>query len=77
MNEPPSITLTDDELVTVTGGYRQAAAQLKELHRQGFYRARRAPITGRVILERAHYDAVTAGGIQPANNTAYRPKVRA
>jgi hypothetical protein len=35
------------------------AAQLRELHRQGFARARRDRL-GRVILERAHYDAVAA-----------------
>jgi len=42
-------------------GYRQAAKQLAELHRQGYWRARRAPITGRILLERAHYDAVARG----------------
>lgn len=51
-----ALTLTPDELQALTG-YKQPAAQLAELHRQGYWRARRAPITGRVILERAHYEA--------------------
>jgi hypothetical protein len=53
------LTLTPDELRELTG-YRQPAAQLAELHRQGFYRARRN-VLGAVVLERAHYDAVAAG----------------
>ena len=35
--------------------------QLAELKRLGYWRARRAAITGRVVLERAHYEAVCAG----------------
>lgn len=58
--DPRPLTLTPDELVALTG-YRQPAAQLAELHRQGYHRARRAPVTGRVILERAHYEAVARG----------------
>ena len=54
------LSLTPDEVAEVTG-YRQQAKQLEELHRQGFWRARRS-ITGRVILERAHYEAVCRGG---------------
>lgn len=63
------LILTSAELMTLTG-YKRAAEQLDELHRQGFARARRDRL-GRVILERAHYDAVCAGAQQPA-----RPKVR-
>lgn len=62
--------LTAAELERITG-YRRPADQLAELHRQGFYRARRAPVTAHVILERAHYEAVCAG-TRPANT----PKVR-
>lgn len=51
------LLLTPDELLALTG-YKQPAAQLAELQRQGYWRARRAPITGRVILERAHCDAL-------------------
>lgn len=55
------LVLSPDELKKVTGGYSQQAAQLAELHRQGFWRARRARRTGQVLLERAHYDAVCRG----------------
>jgi hypothetical protein len=53
------LTLSDAELRDLTG-YAQPACQLRELHRQGFSRARRDRL-GRVVLERAHYDAVAAG----------------
>jgi hypothetical protein len=56
-----SITLTPEELVNLTG-YKQATKQLAELHRQGFWRARRCRVTGAAILERPHYDAVSRGG---------------
>lgn len=63
------LLLTPDELARLTG-YRRAAEQLEELHRQGFARARRDRL-GNVILERAHYDAVARGHTEPA-----RPRVR-
>lgn len=63
------ICLTDEELYRLTG-CKQAAAQLAELHRQGFSRARRNRL-GQVTLERAHYDAVVRG-----EQSAPRPKVR-
>ncbi|WP_058644558.1 hypothetical protein [Pseudacidovorax intermedius] len=56
------LVLSPDELVQVTGGYRRAHEQHEELIRQGFWRARRSRLTGEVILERAHYLAVCAGG---------------
>jgi len=52
------LTLSPAELHEITG-YRQPAAQLRALHEQGFTRARRDRL-GRVVLERAHYDAVAA-----------------
>lgn len=55
-----SITLSQDEIRAITD-YVQPAAQLAELLRRGFDRARRSNRTGMVILERAHYDAVCAG----------------
>ncbi len=55
------LTLTRDELVELTGGLRQPAAQLRELHRQGFFRARRSSVTGHVVVELAHIEAVRAG----------------
>lgn len=53
-----SICLTTDELIALTG-YHQPARQVAELRGQGFWRARHKD--GRVILERAHYEAVCAG----------------
>lgn len=66
-----SAILEPNELQALTG-YRRPADQLAELLRQGFYRARRSPSDGTIILERPHYDAVCAGGSKPANE----PRVR-
>jgi hypothetical protein len=52
-----SLTLSDTELVEITGGYTRQADQLRVLRERGFYRA--AIVRGRVLLERSHYDAVT------------------
>lgn len=62
---------TPEELVRLTG-YRQAARQLATLHAQGFHRARRNAL-GDVVLERAHYDAVCAGGPAAAAAPARPP----
>ena len=51
------LTLSDEEIRVLTG-YKQQCKQLEELHAQGFSRAR--IVRGRLILERAHYDAVCA-----------------
>jgi hypothetical protein len=69
-----SITLTPAEIEAITR-YKPAALQVKELHRQGFYRARLGR-TGGVILERAHYEAVCAGKIDAMNAPGFRPRVR-
>lgn len=69
-----SDTLPAEQIQRMTG-YKRPADQLRELHRQGFYRARRAKVTGEVILERPHYDAVAAG-IQPSTPQGNRPKLR-
>lgn len=66
------LTLTADELRELTG-YSQPAAQLRWLMARGFYRAARSNTTGRVILERAHYEAVCAGR---ATMEAPAPKLR-
>jgi hypothetical protein len=58
------LILTPEELVTLTG-YRQPSRQLAELHRMGFHRARRNGL-GAVVLERPHYDAVSAGSLGAA-----------
>jgi hypothetical protein len=72
-----SVTLSPDELRALTG-YKRPAEQLRELLRLGFYRARRARVTGEVILERAHVDAVAAGAIDAKpGEQRNRPKLRA
>jgi hypothetical protein len=68
-----NVTLSPAEIQAVTGGYKRASDQLRELHRQGFYRARIGRVSGQVILERAHYDAICAGGLQAGSD---RPRVR-
>lgn len=68
-------TLEPVELQRLTG-YRRPSEQLSELLRQGFYRARRSPVDGAVILERPHYDHICAGGGKPANHPQVRPQVR-
>ncbi|APW38497.1 hypothetical protein RD110_15860 [Rhodoferax koreense] len=67
-----SLLMTEEEILTLTG-YKRPGDQEEELRKQGFYRARIGPTTGRVVLERAHYDAVCAGG-KPA--TVNEPRVR-
>lgn len=58
------LTVPPEELQEITG-YRQPAAQLRDLIAQGFWRARRSETTGAVILERAHYVAVCQGELPP------------
>lgn len=75
-----SITLSDDELESITG-YKRPADQLEELRRQGFHRARRSTTTSNIILERAHYDAVCAAGARvekgPQLRNPFERKLRA
>lgn len=71
------ITLSPAELQQVTGGYKRPGDQLRELHRQGFHRARLGRVTGQVILERAHYDAVCAGSAAHRSTPIDRPRLRA
>lgn len=72
MAESP--TLTVDELVAITG-YRRPGDQLRELLKLGYYRARRSVVTGAVILERPHYEAV-ARGVQAEAPRVRVPRVR-
>lgn len=65
-----SLTLSEDELIDASGGYRQAARQLVALHALGFHRAT-LDRHGRVRLERAHYEAVCRGVLERP-----RPKVK-
>ena len=59
-SDRPNLTLDAAKLEELTNNLKQPAAQLKELHRQGFVKACR-PRMGRVVLYRAHYEAVLAG----------------
>lgn len=69
-----SIVLSDEEIEQVTG-YKWASRQLKELLRQGFFRARMSP-AGRVLVERAHFEAVSAGSRAEHNRPKVRPTLR-
>jgi predicted GIY-YIG superfamily endonuclease len=61
-----TITLSPAELQSITG-YKRPGDQLRELHRQGFYRACRARGgKAHVVLERLHYEAVKSGQGQRA-----------
>ena len=67
------ITLSAAELVDITG-YAQPAKQLQALLAMGYWRARRSPTTGAVILERAHQEAVARG--ETLGHQQSRPRVR-
>lgn len=66
------MTATEVESIT---GYKMPAKQEAELRRQGFYRARRSPTTGEIILERAHYQAVCSTGGKAANEPQVRDPI--
>jgi hypothetical protein len=69
-----SLLLSPEELLEVTG-YRQPAAPQRA---QGFWLARRSPLTGHVILDRAHYEAVCQGADKAADTAPRRrPMLRA
>ena len=70
----PSPALPTEEIERMTG-YRQPAAQLAALHKRGFFRAYRNAV-GAVVLERPHFDAVSAGIEKPpaANEPQLRPR---
>lgn len=59
------VVLSESEVVELAGGYVRPSEQLVELHRQGYWRARRSPITGRIVLARAHVEAVESGATSP------------
>lgn len=72
-----NLVLSPAELVEVSGGYRRPHEQHEELLRQGFWRARRSRVSGEVILERAHYLAVCAGGTFARESTGpSEPRLR-
>lgn len=68
------MVLSDEQIIALTG-YRQPSKQLEELHRQGYWRARRSRADGSVILEVAHYEAVCRGQSAPPKETR-RPKLQ-
>ena len=73
-----TLTLTEAEILDLAGGLTQPQRQLEELRKQGFWRARLSR-AHRVILERAHYEAVCAGAVQHALQQAHhqeRPQLR-
>lgn len=85
--EPPAraersgLHLDENEVREASGGYRRAADQLKALHARGFVRAY-IPTVGkkRVLLERAHHDAVVRGQFgqaEPQQADAAAPPPRA
>lgn len=73
IQELPPILLGEDEIRALAGGYVRADKQLHELHARGFTRARRSPLSGRVVLERSHYLAVTVGPSQLEAQNVPRP----
>lgn len=68
------IVLTDDEIKQLTG-YEWPSKQLEALHQLGFWRARISRV-GRVLVERAHYEAVSAGPRVEHNRPKLRPVLR-
>lgn len=69
-DEAVDLVLSESEIRTLTG-CKRPGAQVEELLRQGFHRARLAR-DGSVVLERAHYDAVCRGPVA-ANEPSLRP----
>jgi hypothetical protein len=66
------ILLSEDEIRSAAGGYKRPADQLRALEDQGYWRAYRSKVTGRIVLPRAHFEAVNRGEVaKPA------PKLRA
>jgi hypothetical protein len=64
----PGLNLAPDEIREASGGYVRAADQLRALHARGFTRAFISKATHKVVLERAHYEAVTRGQFGAAAN---------
>jgi hypothetical protein len=72
--QPTTISLSDAELVDLTG-YVRPADQLKRLHALGFRLAWRNLKSGRCVLPRAHYEAVCRGEPQAQQQPAARPQL--
>lgn len=54
-----SLLLTPEEIAALTGDVKLPRCQVKRLQARGFARARLE--RGKVVLERAHYEAVCRG----------------
>ncbi|WP_295380422.1 hypothetical protein [uncultured Pseudacidovorax sp.] len=72
--ELSTITLSATEIIAIAGGYLRASDQVRELQRQGFWRARKG-VRGEVVLEREHYRAVCAGARFGKVAPEERPKI--
>jgi hypothetical protein len=75
---PPPLCLTAYEVRELTGGLHQPRCQVKMLQERGFVRARLE--RGRVVLERAHYEAVCRGeytvAAPPGSRDTARPRLK-
>jgi len=71
------LVLTPEEVRKLSGGYVQPASQLRALLKLGYFRARRSPVSGAVIVERAHYEAVASGSTKPDARQQRQPALRA
>ena len=72
------LRLTFEEIQSITGGLTLPRCQLRDLHANGFWRARLGR-DGKVVLEREHYQAVCAGAL-PGGGVKVdtsRPQLRA
>lgn len=70
------ITLSHEEIKALTGGRTQPRRQVKRLKELGYWRAHLD--RGKAVLERAHYEAVCAGRVEPGADPVHtkRPTVR-
>lgn len=69
------LNLTAKEVHDASGGYAYAARQLRELHARGFVLASIGR-HGRVVLPRAHYEAVLNGQFRQQPDKAERQAPR-
>lgn len=70
------LVLSPEEVCKLSGGYVQPASQLRALLKLGYFRARRSAVTGAVIVERAHYEAVAGGHTKPDARQQRQPELR-
>jgi hypothetical protein len=75
----PAILLSEWEIAALTGNLQKPRCQVNLLQKRGFARARLE--RGRVVLERAHYEAVCRGAFAAPpekrdTSAPGRPRVR-